>query len=152
MPPWWKSDPIKALEARNERAHKLFHAALAQAFWDGGWCIYCDELLHIDRLGLRTDVETNLTEGRKRGISVVCGMQRPVQVTRFALGESRHIISFALEGRDVKEFRDVTNEIAAESAYSLDPDKYEFVWYCKPRGCWVGHLNMATGQLEGEYR
>lgn len=78
-------------------------------------------------------------------------MQRPVQITRFALGESRHIISFALEGRDVKEFRDATSDTAAQVAAELDPDRYEFVWYCKPRGVWRGRLNLATNQLEGQH-
>lgn len=80
---------------------------------------------------------------------MVSGMQRPVSITRFALGESRHIISFALEGRDVKEFRDATSDTAAQVAAALDPDKYEFVWYYKPRGVWRGHLDMNTGQLIG---
>ena len=146
---WWTQKATAMLLERMERARDLFYEALGVAFWQGGWCVYLDELLHIDRLGLRPPVETLLTEGRKRHITVVSGMQRPVAVSRFALGESRHLITFGLEGRDVKEFRDVTNDTAA--AVAEDLDEYEFVWVCKPRGIWRGRLNLSADTLEGEY-
>lgn len=129
--------------------HQAFHFwnALDLAWKQGGWCVDLDELFYLDQLGLRAPIERLLTQGRSKGVSVVSGMQRPVSVTRFALGESTHLLSFGLEGRDAKEFRDATNPRVYDEVISLD--NHEFVWFKQPRSLWRGKLNVATGQLEG---
>lgn len=139
-----------------------FRDALRMCDKAGGWTVYLDELLHMDRLvyftqdglrrvkhSVREDYEKLLTEGRKKHISVAAGMQRPVQVSRFMLGESRHVLSFGLEGRDAKEFRDATNQTAWQVVQDLDVEHHEFVWVYKPRGVWRGRLK--DGELTGEY-
>jgi hypothetical protein len=78
------------------------------AWTHGGWTIVIDELWYAVRLGLAEPIERLLTQGRSKGISVVCGMQRPVGVTRFAMAESTHMFTFILEGRDVKTFAEAS--------------------------------------------
>jgi hypothetical protein len=126
-----------------------FWRALHQVWLQGGWTVDLDELFYLDRLGLRESIERLLTQGRSKHITVVTGMQRPVSVTRFALGESRHILSFSLEGRDARELRDATHPLVYDAVRNLRD--HEFVWYCKPHTIWCGRLNLKTSQLEGEF-
>jgi len=69
----------------------------------GGWTIYLDELYYIEKqLRLTDEVVRLLTQGRSKYLTVVCGMQRPAWVTRFALSEPVYVISGRLgDKRDV---------------------------------------------------
>lgn len=120
------------------QAHE-FSTAFETAFHQGGWTIYVDELFYVDtKLGLGEELDELLTQGRSKGLTVVSGMQRPVQVTRFAMAESMHLLSFGLEGRDVKILREVAPRLA-EVVPELS--RYEFAWYYRPtKQVWVGTL------------
>jgi len=122
----------------NQRSH--FAYAYDRVWRQGGWTIYVDELFyHTEKLHLGTAVDNLLTQGRSKHISVMIGMQRPVRVTRFALSECSHIISFSLEGRDNKTIRDVTNDEMYEKTSQLQ--RFQFAWYSRPdRRVWVGRL------------
>lgn len=124
-----------------------FWQALELVWKQGGWCAVMDELFYLDQLGMRPRIERLLTQGRSVGVSMVSGMQRPVSVTRFALGESTHLISFSLEGRDAKEFRDATHPAVLDEVTSLE--NHEFVWFKQPRSLWRGKLDVKTGSFVG---
>lgn len=68
---------------------------------DGGWTFTVDELWYAEnKLRLTDHIDRLLTQGRSVGISVVCGMQRPSRVSRFALSQCTHLFAFQTEGRD----------------------------------------------------
>src|SRR5580692_1965636 len=136
------------LRPRFEKQSQEFSRALNKAWKAGGWTVAVDELFYVDNeLGLRAPISRILTQGRDPGrISMVTGMQRPSLVTRFALGEASHVISFGLEGRDIKILQDATNRRVADIAAALP--RFNFVWYHVPtRAAWTGKLDMKTGMF-----
>lgn len=99
-----------------------------RAISEGGWTITWDELWYVEnRLGLTQDVEELQTQGRKREISVVCGMQRPSRISRFALSQCTHLFAFRTEGRDTQTLAEAFTPRLKE----LIPDlaKFEFAYY-----------------------
>lgn len=137
----WVLEPTYSNQATEfEKAYDL-------VWREGGWTLDIDELFYHDtQLKLREPINRLFTQGRSKGISVVCGMQRPASVTRFAVGESTHVLSFQLEGRDASIFRDATSSRAAEAVQSLQ--RHEFVWYRRPNFLTICKLNLSTGQLD----
>jgi hypothetical protein len=136
------------LDPKYERQWPEFSAGLEKVWHQGGWTVALDELLYLDRLGLRKPIERLLTQGRSKGISVLVGMQRPAQVTRFAISESMHVLSFGLEGRDAKELGLATQRWVGDAVSQLG--RYEFAWYRRPDRLWVGKLDLKTRALVGE--
>jgi energy-coupling factor transporter ATP-binding protein EcfA2 len=67
-------------------------ASMRQAFVDGGWCLFIDELWYMEKvLGLGRMVESLLTQGRSIGLSIVCGTQRPAHVTLLIYDQCSHL-------------------------------------------------------------
>lgn len=96
--------------------------------WDmGRWTIVIDEFFYVQRLGMQHPLERLLTQGRSKYISVVAGMQRPVQITRFALSEVTHLFTFKTEGRDLHTLMDSTHPDIRQYAVKLK--KYQFLHY-----------------------
>lgn len=121
-----------------------FGQALEYAWNQGGWTVYIDELLFLDRLGLREPIENLLTQGRSKGISVVVGMQRPSQVTRFAIGEAKHCISFSLEGRDASIMGEASGKSMELVVGMLG--LHQFAWFYRPtKSIWMGKYQDLKG-------
>ncbi len=137
----WVLEPTYSKQATEfEKAYEL-------VWREGGWTVDIDELYyHNDMLKIKEPINRLLTQGRSKGISVVCGMQRPSGVTRFAVGESTHVLSFQLEGRDASIFRDATSRSAADAVTGLQ--RHEFVWYRRPNFLAICKLNIANGELD----
>ena len=118
-------------------------ARLFERVWrEGGWTIYIDELFYVHQLHrvLRHHIDRLLTQGRSKGITVVMSMQRPVAITRFALSQSTHLISFRLDGRDAKTLAEATNPAIKDVVSHLN--RYQFVWYYRPE------RRMFRGKLQ----
>jgi len=118
------------------------YAMLERGWKDGGWCIVIDELWYAERLGLRSAIERLLTQGRSQGVTVVMGMQRPVQVSRFALSQATHLFSFRVEGGDVPRMREaftmqVIPYINADSS-TVIPEHHFVYWHRARRQLAVG--------------
>lgn len=112
---------------RGKQADEIARA-LERVWKMGGWTITIDETYYVcDTLGLEHLVERLLTQGAGNNITVVCGMQRPVRVTRFAISESTHVLSFFLEGRDRKTLAEAGSPVIADVGAELR--KFEFAWY-----------------------
>ena len=113
-----------------ENQQLQFYRALELAWLQGGWTEYIDELFYLGtKLKLAEEIDTHLTQGRDpKKLTVVCGMQRPVSVTRFAIAESAHVISFALEGRDIRTLAESAPLLAAH-VKDLDYSSHEFAWF-----------------------
>lgn len=144
------------LHPKWENQQSEFGRALDKVWRQGGWTVYGDELYYLDQeLRLRPLLNRLLTQGRAPGrISVVCGMQRPTNVSRFAIGEASHIICFGLEERDAKilENRKLQTIVAGDERRDIEGlGSHEFAWYHVPsRKIWRGKLNIRSGQLTGE--
>lgn len=135
------------LEPKYSQQATEFAKAYELAWREGGWTVDIDELFyHDDQLKLRDPINRLLTQGRSKGISVVSGMQRPSGVTRFAIGESTHVLSFQLEGRDALIYKDAASPRAAKVVQLLR--RHEFVWYRRPDFIAICKLNLSNGQLE----
>lgn len=103
-------------------------AIMLENVWrQGGWTVVIDELWYVSRLGLGHMVERLLTQGRSKNISVIIGMQRPVEVTRFAISQATHLFSFRLEGRDIKTVKDATTPRIVPVLETLDG--HDFAYY-----------------------
>lgn len=123
-----------------DRQRYEFAQVLDRVWKQGGWTVNIDELYQIDSLfRLGPFVNRLLTQGRSEHISVVCGMQRPVSVTRFALSQAAHVIVFAQEGRDLKTVIDATTPRMDAAVKGLK--RYQFAWYSRRDSeIWVGKL------------
>jgi hypothetical protein len=136
------------LRPKFEKQHEEFRGALDRVWRQGGWTVFIDELYYVDEeLRLRALVNRLLTQGRDPGrISVVCGMQRPTNITRFAIGEASHVICFGLERRDAKIL-----EHQKLAAVVEELPHHHFAWLHVPsRRIWRGKLDIRSGQLVGE--
>jgi hypothetical protein len=127
--------------------YREFHRAMELIWTQGGWTLFLDELYLLDdKLGLGDDIETLFTQGRSKRITVMAGLQRPTGVTRFALSQATHNISFGLEGRDVRLMREI-NERWAQAIAQLR--RYEFAWFYRPtRQIWVGRIQDLGGVVK----
>ncbi len=129
-----------------------FWNALETVWKQGHWAVYCDELFYLSSLRdaehkLSSRIDRLLTQGRSKRITVICGMQRPVQVSRFALSQSTHIVSFGAERRDQKILEDVAGKAFADTVGDLG--RYEFAWYYRPeRAVWRGRVQELLPPLD----
>lgn len=131
------------LDPLPERKAAEFYPALRQAWRQGSWCVYVDELWHVERMhkALQTQIEMMLTQGRSADITMFTGMQRPVDVSRFAMSQATHNIAFKADGRDVKTLGEIGTKEWADAVESLK--RYEFAWYYRPeRLVWVGKVQQ----------
>ena len=121
---YWLLEP--AYEERAREGARLF----ARARLEKNWTIAIDELLGATRMGLQPQIEWGLTEGRSQGVTMVCGMQRPAQVSRFALSQSTHVFVFSVEGRDADEIlaHSVTPRLKRVLPL-LDYEHHQFAYY-----------------------
>lgn len=116
--------------------------AFNRAWLHKGWLVVVDELFYVqDYLGIKREVDRQLTQGRSKGLTMMMGMQRPVGVTRFGLSQSSHILSFHQDGRDARTLRDAAGlppEVEKRLGQLLP---HQFLWYCVPaRKFWVGYV------------
>jgi len=104
-------------------------ARLLDKVWrQGGWTVVIDELWYVEKLGLKPYVERLLTQGRSKKISVVVGMQRPAQVSRFSISECTHFFIFQVEGRDLKPtLTDSTTQAIYDPVRRLD--RHDFCYF-----------------------
>lgn len=138
------------LVPRYQEQARQFRIATERIWQHGGWTAYFDELFFLsERLKLGEPIERLLTQGRSKHISVLVGMQRPARVSRFAISESTHVLSFGLEGRDAKELSYATTRAVENAVRELPP--HHFVWFKRPRTVWTGTLDLRAGELRGGY-
>jgi hypothetical protein len=138
------------LVPKYDEQREQFRLALERVWKHGGWTCYCDELFYLsERLRLAEPIERLLTQGRSKGISVAIGMQRPARVSRFAISESTHVLSFGLEGRDAKELSYATTRAMEDAVRNLP--EHHFAWFRRPRRLWVGTLDIRADELRGQY-
>lgn len=146
--------PTTLDEERHAAARRLqremARTAMSIAYGHGGWTLDLDELLYIDRLGLRFEYEELSTQGRSLKATLLTGMQRPVQISRFVLSQSKHVYCFALEGRDIAQnLAPATSPRMKDIVPTLDAKRFEFAYYCRlDKRIRIGRLNVETDSLE----
>lgn len=122
-----------------EKQLPMFWNACELAWKQKSWAIYFDELFYLQDIGLEKQVRRFLTQGRSQNLTTICGMQRPVGVTRYALSEPMHLISFRVEPRDIKTLAELGAEKWAEQVAELE--EYQFAWYHRAkREVFVGRV------------
>lgn len=137
----WYAERMLIAPKPSKQAHEIW-LALKQTWDHGGWTTIVDELWYVEhRLGLRKDVENLLTQGRSKKITMVVGMQRPSQVSRFAIAECTHLFSFRLEGRDAKTVAEASTPRIRPLIEGLSG--HDFAYFHRPRRI------IATGNANG---
>ena len=122
----WRNNHL-LIRPKYEQQPSVCYDVLDKVWRMGRWTIVVDEFFYVQRLGLAKSLERLLTQGRSKRISLVLGMQRPVQVTRFALSEITHLFAFRIEGRDLRTLKDSTHPDIFEPTKTLQ--KYQFMHY-----------------------
>jgi len=104
-------------------------AAMLEKVWkEGAWCIAIDETYYATEiLKLERQMNKLLTQGRSKHISVVCGMQRPVWISRFAMSQATHAFIFRCEGRDLKSLADALSPIIIKPVEDLR--EHDFIYF-----------------------
>lgn len=101
---------------------------LRRVFDQGGWTVVIDEEWFVEaRLHLTEWVETLLTQGRSKKISVVVGTQRPARISRFVIAECTHLFTFVVEGRDLQTIKEATSPRLVAPIAGLSG--HDFVYY-----------------------
>ncbi len=116
------------LAPKYEHQMREGYAMLERVWKEGGWTVVIDELWYVEkRLRLGQMVERLLTQGRSKDISVIVGMQRPAQISRFAISQTTHLFSFRVEGRDLMTIKESTTPRIVEPIRTLAG--HQFVYY-----------------------
>lgn len=138
----WRGERL-LLEPEYDQQAVEGYRMLENAWRDGGWTVVIDENWYAEQqLGLKSMIIRLLTQGRSKDISVVVGMQRPVDISRFALSEITHLFTFRCEGRDLKySLRDSTVDEIVPAVRSLRG--HDFVYYN------AAHEIVAKGNANG---
>lgn len=95
------------------------------------WTVVIDELWYAEKIGLKEHIERLLTQGRSKGISVVIGMQRPAQISRFAISQCTHLFTFRVDGRDADTIKLATTPRIIPAIESLRG--HDFAYYHRAR-------------------
>lgn len=139
------------LEPQHERQAAEVWRALEVVWREGHWTVNIDELGYIDEMlpaSVVQSINKLLTQGRSKDITVVTGMQRPVGATRYAMSQATHLLAFQPEGRDLKTYREIGNNLWAETIESLQ--RFEFAWYYRPdRTVWRGTVHDIVEDPQG---
>lgn len=110
-----------------------FRSALATAWDQGGWCVYFDELYHVEAHGLKNAAIQYLTQGRSKKITTVCGVQRPAWVTRFAFSEPTHV--FCAKMGDDEDRKTIGARLGKSFATTIEGLKrFDFAYLNKVTG------------------
>ena len=104
-------------------------AAMFEKVWrEGAWCIAIDETYYTTQiLKLEHQINKLLTQGRSKHISVVCGMQRPAWISRFAMSQATHAFIFRCEGRDLKSLADALSPSIIKPVEGLR--EHDFIYF-----------------------
>lgn len=95
------------LDPKYEEQGLELSKAFEKAWKEGGWTVAIDETYYATQiLKLERQINKLLTQGRSKHITVICGMQRPVFISRFAMSQATHAFIFRCEGRDLKSLSD----------------------------------------------
>lgn len=123
---------------------------LNKVWLHGSWTIVVDEHWYTEKLGLKRPLERLLTQGRSKNITVVVGMQRPVDVSRFTIAESTHVFSFRLDGRDAKTLGMATTQSLEEPVQKLNG--YDFIYFNRKRRILAKGEAKQIGKILTSYR
>lgn len=101
---------------------------MLETVWQqGGWTVVIDELWYLEkmlRLGFMSD--KLLTQGRSKDISVIVGMQRPAQISRFAISQCTHMFTFRVEGRDLQILKESSTPRLVPAVEALTGHKFAY--------------------------
>lgn len=128
-------------DSKNVQAREV-RECLNRTFKEGGWCVCLDETFYVySYLKVKDELDRNMTQGRSEGVTMVCGMQRPVAITRMVLAQSTHVIAFQQDGRDALELSKAIG-IGKDVQLRLTRlSEHEFMWYHVPsQKYWVGRV------------
>jgi DNA helicase HerA-like ATPase len=93
--------PLGKFPRQYEHQIREGHALVARVWKQGHWTVVFDERWYCEKfLGLEAGINMLETQGRSKGLTIVSGIQRPVEVSRFALSQAGHVFMFRGDNRD----------------------------------------------------
>lgn len=127
-----------------EHQAREFWRLIDKVFKQGGWTVVFDEQWYIEHfLKGKEGVEMLLTQGRSKGISVVMGAQRPVEISRFALSQASHVVMFRGDRRDADTLGRATSVAVRPVVESLREHDFAY-WHQRTRSIVKGNARSLT--------
>jgi hypothetical protein len=115
------------LEPKHGQQMRQGYELLTRVFDQGGWTVVIDEEWFVEaRLHLTEYVETLLTQGRSKKISVVIGTQRPARISRFVISQCTHLFTFRVEGRDLQTIKEATTPRIVDPVAALTGHNFAY--------------------------
>lgn len=134
---WPRLDNVKTADEIITIQKERFREALFGGFRQGGWTIYLDELRYITaRLGLASEYELLLEQGRSIRVSVIAAYQRPRNIPLLAYDQPEHLFFFKETDREnIARMAEVVSwldrRLMIETISHLQ--KYDFLYLNKSR-------------------
>ena len=110
----------------------VFQQALSDIYYEGGWCVYLDELWFLSSiLKLDQEVRIYLQQARANDISLMISSQRPSRIPLEVYDQSRHLF-FARENdtRNLDRIAGINNineQIVRYLVARLEPHEFLYV-------------------------
>jgi len=125
--------PLGKFPRQYEHQRREAHALIDQVFRMGGWTVVFDERWYAEKfLGVEDGINMLETQGRSKGITVVSGLQRPVEISRFALSQAAHVFMFRGDGRDAETLGKATTRDIRGVVEGLTGHDFAY-WHTKTR-------------------
>jgi energy-coupling factor transporter ATP-binding protein EcfA2 len=134
-----------------------------KVYRQGRWTIVVDEFFLATKIGLGDQIDRLHTQGRSDAITVVVGQQRPVATSRFAISQSTHVFTFAVEGRDADTLAEaatprflplISERWRAQSSHRAEAERvpmlrsHEFAYYHRGNRVLArGYVRTISGLL-----
>jgi ABC-type dipeptide/oligopeptide/nickel transport system ATPase component len=116
------------LVPKYEDQQKQASLVFERVWKEGAWCIAIDETYYATQiLKLEKQINKLLTQGRSKNVSIVCGMQRPAWVSRFALSQATHAFIFRCEGKDLKSLAESLSPVIIRPVEDLR--EHDFIYF-----------------------
>lgn len=150
VPAWVVADPdvtprvllapkLHSADRKDEQA-QVFREALSAIHRQGGWTVYIDEALYLEKyLGVTDEPELLMYQGASSGVSVVTATQRPRWIAQVHFDQATHL--FFWQNRDrahLKRLEEIGGGVDSRTVQQVVPllESHE-----------VLYLNTWTGQM-----
>ncbi len=137
--------PYRSIRDKATQAAAL-DEAMHEAFIQGGWTVFADELYTLGDLGLNEQLRAYWSQGRALGLSLVAGTQRPAHVDLMAYDQPTHVFFWrdndernlkrisGMNGANSKIIKETVSSMARHDTFYVNTRTGAMVITRPPRG------------------